>query len=119
MYAHSAALCLRVSFSRRSLALRPPQEQLDGTESPVLGLGALGRAQADQTQGLLMDVLWSDPTANDGVLGVNPNRTRGGATLTFGPDRVLKPEIVVAYWTWICHGFENNYIDSRVWWSRF
>ena len=37
-----------------------------------------------------MDILWSDPSANDTVLGVAPNLVRGGATLTYGPDRVRR-----------------------------
>ena len=62
----------------------------DGTISPVLGSGALNKAKADPLQHLLMDILWSDPSANDDVLGVAPNTVRGGATLTYGPDRVRR-----------------------------
>ncbi|KAK9790585.1 hypothetical protein WJX73_006836 [Symbiochloris irregularis] len=36
---------------------------------------------------LLMDLLWSDPTTNDGVEGVQPS-PRGPGLVTFGPDRV-------------------------------
>lgn len=37
---------------------------------------------------VLMDLLWSDPTVNDGVEGVQPS-PRGPGLVTFGPDRVL------------------------------
>lgn len=36
---------------------------------------------------VLMDLLWSDPTTNDGVSGVQPS-PRGPGLVTFGPDRV-------------------------------
>ena len=36
---------------------------------------------------LLMDLLWSDPTTNDAVQGVQPS-PRGPGLVTFGPDRV-------------------------------
>eukprot|EP00898_Chlorokybus_atmophyticus_P005273 jgi/Chlat1/5747/Chrsp38S05574 len=35
----------------------------------------------------LMDLLWSDPTENDHVEGVQPN-SRGAGLVSFGPDRV-------------------------------
>lgn len=59
------------------------QDPADGTVSPVLGSGALNKAKVDPLQHLLMDILWSDPSANDTVLGVAPNLVRGGATLTY------------------------------------
>ncbi len=34
-----------------------------------------------------MDLLWSDPTTNDSVEGVQPS-PRGPGLVTFGPDRV-------------------------------
>ena len=37
---------------------------------------------------VLMDLLWSDPTTNDGVEGVQPS-PRGPGLVTFGPDRVM------------------------------
>lgn len=40
-----------------------------------------------QGGGVLMDLLWSDPTTNDGVVGVQPS-PRGPGLVTFGPDRV-------------------------------
>jgi len=36
---------------------------------------------------VLMDLLWSDPTTNDSVVGVQPS-PRGPGLVTFGPDRV-------------------------------
>jgi hypothetical protein len=36
---------------------------------------------------VLMDLLWSDPTTNDAVQGVQPS-PRGPGLVTFGPDRV-------------------------------
>ena len=36
---------------------------------------------------VLMALLWSDPTTNDGVEGVQPS-PRGPGLVTFGPDRV-------------------------------
>ena len=36
---------------------------------------------------VLMDLLWSDPTTNDAVEGVQPS-PRGPGLVTFGPDRV-------------------------------
>ncbi|KFM29108.1 Serine/threonine-protein phosphatase BSL3 [Auxenochlorella protothecoides] len=38
---------------------------------------------------VLMDLLWSDPTTNDAVEGVQPS-PRGPGLVTFGPDRVLE-----------------------------
>ncbi|XP_071705693.1 serine/threonine-protein phosphatase BSL3-like [Rutidosis leptorrhynchoides] len=38
---------------------------------------------------VLMDLLWSDPTENDGVEGLRPN-ARGPGLVTFGPDRVME-----------------------------
>ena len=37
---------------------------------------------------LLLDLLWSDPTASDDVLGVHTNEERGAPVVCFGPDRV-------------------------------
>ncbi|CAD7705298.1 unnamed protein product [Ostreobium quekettii] len=37
---------------------------------------------------VLMDLLWSDPTMNDSVEGVQPS-PRGPGLVTFGPDRVM------------------------------
>eukprot|EP01026_Neomeris_dumetosa_P048164 TRINITY_DN4158_c0_g2_i2.p1 TRINITY_DN4158_c0_g2~~TRINITY_DN4158_c0_g2_i2.p1 ORF type:complete len:916 (+),score=170.18 TRINITY_DN4158_c0_g2_i2:140-2749(+) len=38
---------------------------------------------------VLMDLLWSDPTVNDQVTGVQPS-PRGPGLVTFGPDRVME-----------------------------
>ena len=38
---------------------------------------------------VLMDLLWSDPTTNDTVEGVQPS-PRGPGLVTFGPDRVME-----------------------------
>ena len=38
--------------------------------------------------GLLLDLLWSDPTASDAVEGVHTNMERGAPVVCFGPDRV-------------------------------
>ncbi|KAI8467364.1 MAG: Metallo-dependent phosphatase-like protein [Monoraphidium minutum] len=71
-------------------------------ESKILCMhGGIGRCinQIDQISALqrpitmeeggpvLMDLLWSDPTTNDGVQGVQPS-PRGPGLVTFGPDRV-------------------------------
>jgi len=37
----------------------------------------------------LMDLLWSDPTTNDSIEGVQPS-PRGPGLVTFGPDRVME-----------------------------
>ena len=37
---------------------------------------------------LLLDLLWSDPTASDAVEGVHTNQERGHPVVCFGPDRV-------------------------------
>eukprot|EP01043_Picozoa_sp_COSAG02_P009566 COSAG02_NODE_327_length_24561_cov_92.867754_5_plen_789_part_00 len=83
-------LCIDHGINDEEEVSQRSQDPPDGTVSPVLGSGALNRAQADPLQHLLMDILWSDPSANDTVLGVAPNLVRGGATLTYGPDRVRR-----------------------------
>lgn len=51
-------------------------------------LEALQRPLTMESGGLvLMDLLWSDPTENDGITGLQPN-ARGPGLVTFGPDRV-------------------------------
>lgn len=41
---------------------------------------------------MTLDILWSDPTENDSVLGVMPNENRDllktGNIVKYGPDRV-------------------------------
>lgn len=43
-------------------------------------------------QQLVVDILWSDPTESDSVLGIIPNEIRDplrtGNIVKFGPDRV-------------------------------
>ena len=85
---------------------------------------------------VLMDLLWSDPTTNDGVEGVQPS-PRGPGLVTFGPDRVkdfCKVRLpgpsgrVFIYQLFICfylgrflpfkcwclHSKERNQLDSRL-----
>ena len=38
---------------------------------------------------VLMDLLWSDPTSSDEVLGVHVNHERGAPVVCYGPDRVI------------------------------
>ena len=37
---------------------------------------------------LLLDLLWSDPTSSDAVMGVHTNEERGSPVVVYGPDRV-------------------------------
>ncbi|KAI6669745.1 hypothetical protein NL676_004630 [Syzygium grande] len=61
---------------------------------------------------LLMDLLWSDPTENDGVEGLRPN-ARGPGLVTFGPDRVMDfcnnndLELIVRAHECVMDGFER------------
>lgn len=51
-------------------------------------INALQRPLSMEEGGVvLMDLLWSDPTTNDAVEGVQPS-PRGPGLVTFGPDRV-------------------------------
>lgn len=43
----------------------------------------------DQGGQIMTDLLWSDPTENDSVLGIQQNK-RGPGLVTFGPDIVKK-----------------------------
>jgi len=54
-----------------------------GLRRPLVA-GCLNQADQD----LLLDVLWSDPTAHDSVLGVHRNPARGPGIFNFGPDLV-------------------------------
>ena len=38
----------------------------------------------------LLDLMWSDPTANDAIEGVHANEERGDPVVCFGPDRVRR-----------------------------
>ena len=53
-------------------------EQIDALQRPIT---------MEDGGMVLMDLLWSDPTTNDGVEGVQPS-PRGPGLVTFGPDRV-------------------------------
>ena len=61
---------------------------------------------------VLMDLLWSDPTTNDGVQGVRPS-PRGPGLVTFGPDRVKdfcknnNMQIIVRAHECVMDGFER------------
>ncbi len=58
--------------------------------SRVEQIDALQRPLTMEDGGVvLMDLLWSDPTTNDGVEGVQPS-PRGPGLVTFGPDRVTE-----------------------------
>jgi diadenosine tetraphosphatase ApaH/serine/threonine PP2A family protein phosphatase len=51
---------------------------------------------------ILMDLLWSDPTTNDTVEGVQPS-PRGPGLVTFGPDRVSDfCKVLLLFHTWDC-----------------
>jgi len=53
-------------------------------------IAALQRPLTMEDGGIvLMDLLWSDPTTNDAVEGVQPS-PRGPGLVTFGPDRVME-----------------------------
>ena len=58
---------------------------------------------------VLMDLLWSDPTTNDGVEGVQPS-PRGPGLVTFGPDRVKEfckveiPSQITRHHAFLYHG---------------
>eukprot|EP00252_Welwitschia_mirabilis_P026987 TRINITY_DN906_c0_g1_i3.p1 TRINITY_DN906_c0_g1~~TRINITY_DN906_c0_g1_i3.p1 ORF type:complete len:977 (-),score=235.62 TRINITY_DN906_c0_g1_i3:679-3609(-) len=54
-------------------------EQIENLQRPIT---------METGSGVLMDLLWSDPTENDSVEGLRPN-ARGPGLVTFGPDRVL------------------------------
>lgn len=55
-------------------------EQIEKLQRPVT---------MEAGSGILMDLLWSDPTENDSVEGLRPN-ARGPGLVTFGPDRVME-----------------------------
>lgn len=67
---------------------------------------------------VLMDLLWSDPTTNDGVEGVQPS-PRGPGLVTFGPDRVkefCKVRVLLSLFRWMafvlieCWGFRRPWL---------
>ncbi|UKK02679.2 serine/threonine protein phosphatase [Theileria orientalis] len=64
-------------------------DDIRGLKRPISVL-PIPETREDQ---LLLDLLWSDPTDNDSMLGTVPNDTRdpekAGFIVKFGPDRVL------------------------------
>ena len=56
---------------------------------------------------VLMDLLWSDPTTNDGVEGVQPS-PRGPGLVTFGPDRVKE----------FCKASADDKLNPKLYWPR-
>ena len=84
------------------LAPKPPQTRSSNNKGLTCArLAGIGRSierleQIEELQRplsmedggiVLMDLLWSDPTTNDGIQGVQPS-PRGPGLVTFGPDRV-------------------------------
>ncbi|XP_019094983.1 PREDICTED: serine/threonine-protein phosphatase BSU1-like [Camelina sativa] len=61
---------------------------------------------------VLKDTLWSDPTANDSVMGIQSN-ARGGGVVTFGPDIVNgfcernKIQMIIRAHECVADGFER------------
>eukprot|EP00899_Mesostigma_viride_P011782 jgi/Mesvir1/20604/Mv14835-RA.2 len=61
---------------------------------------------------ILMDLLWSDPTDNDGIEGIHPN-PRGPGLVSYGPDRVKsfcaanKLQMIVRAHECVMDGFER------------
>ena len=68
-------LCLHGGIGARLKSIR----QLNSIARPITG--------ASDSK-LITDVLWSDPTSHDGVLGVHAN-ARGIGVVHFGPDKVI------------------------------
>lgn len=65
-----------------------PQPVYLGPSSQIDQIEAIQRPVTMEDGGpVLMDLLWSDPTTNDAVQGVQPS-PRGPGLVTFGPDRV-------------------------------
>ena len=60
-----------------------------GVESPSQ-IAAMRRPlrMGGENGALLLDLLWSDPTASDAVEGVHTNHERGHPVVCYGPDRV-------------------------------
>lgn len=72
--------------SRTSLLSHPPG--IGRSISSIDQIATLQRPLTMEDGGIvLMDLLWSDPTTNDAVEGVQPS-PRGPGLVTFGPDRV-------------------------------
>ncbi|XVF80537.1 hypothetical protein PTKIN_Ptkin15bG0081400 [Pterospermum kingtungense] len=78
-------------------------EQIEKLERPItMDAGSI----------ILMDLLWSDPTENDGIEGLRPN-ARGPGLVTFGPDRVTdfckrnKLRLIIRAHECVMDGFER------------
>ncbi|XP_043720245.1 serine/threonine-protein phosphatase BSL1-like [Telopea speciosissima] len=78
-------------------------EQIEKLERPItMDAGSI----------ILMDLLWSDPTENDGIEGLRPN-ARGPGLVTFGPDRVKdfckknKLQLIIRAHECVMDGFER------------
>ena len=61
-----------------------------GVESPsqIAAMRRPLRMGSQENGALLLDLLWSDPTASDAVEGVHTNHERGHPVVCYGPDRV-------------------------------
>jgi len=59
--------------------------QIENLKRPLV-IGQLQEGTPDYN--VVMDLLWSDPTSKDTILGVHPNTDRGTGLTKFGPDRV-------------------------------
>ncbi|XP_953085.1 serine/threonine phosphatase, putative [Theileria annulata] len=68
-------------------------ERIDDIRSLKRPISVIPIPESPEDQ-LLLDLLWSDPTDNDSMLGTVPNEIRdpdrAGFIVKFGPDRVLK-----------------------------
>lgn len=62
---------------------------------------------------VLMDLLWSDPTTNDAVVGVQPS-PRGPGLVTFGPDRVKEFCKVGGSWHGTCVSISQRPGDREI-----
>eukprot|EP01018_Ginkgo_biloba_P039752 Gb_36990 [translate_table: standard] len=78
-------------------------EQIESLQRPItMDAGSI----------VLMDLLWSDPTENDSIEGLQPN-ARGPGLVTFGPDRVLdfckknKLQLIIRAHECVMDGFER------------
>jgi diadenosine tetraphosphatase ApaH/serine/threonine PP2A family protein phosphatase len=60
--------------------------ELRGIQKPIQVVGEINASTTRQDR-MILDALWSDPTDNDNVLGVQSS-PRGKNTCRFGPDRV-------------------------------
>lgn len=90
-------------------------EQIDALQRPIT---------MEDGGMVLMDLLWSDPTTNDGVEGVQPS-PRGPGLVTFGPDRVKEfckvhwLMLLMTCWTVKCQEMRINAGHSDSWGMGF